>query len=301
MKPPRAEWRAAPRQMTATSHVVSGALEQAARILRPFCPPGSPARRALAPLGRWLRGVASEPEITDPRSAVIAEFARAYPRAFFVQVGSNDGLKLDPLRPHIVAREWSGIMIEPVPYVFAQLAGAYQDHPRIILENVAIADHDGTAKLYYLPQSGEDTLPSWYDALASFRREVLLNHAEYIPDIATRISSLDVPCLTFESLCKKHAVEKIDIVQIDTEGYDAEVIKLIDLDCYSPILVMFEHLHLDPRDWKECLAHLRRHGFEDISDHMDTVCLRVGSLGRQQRRLLRLWRHLSEHGLVGQE
>jgi FkbM family methyltransferase len=252
-------------------------------------------------LERRLRGNSNQPEGTDPRSRVIAEFARAYPTAFFVQVGSNDGLKLDPLRPHILARQWSGIMIEPVPYVFEQLAAQYGGHSRIVLENVAVADHDGTAELHYLPQSGDEILPSWYDALASFRKDVLLNHAQFIPDIATRISSIEVPCLTFESICAKHAVEQIDLVQIDTEGYDAEVIKLIDLELHSPKLLMFEHLHLKPTDWDACLAHLRRHGYEDISDSMDTVCLRVGALGHRQRRLLHLWRGLSEHTSTGHE
>jgi FkbM family methyltransferase len=290
-----------PRPTSPSGRVISGVIDRAEKLIGPLFPPGSPQRRALSPLANRLRATANPAEGTDPRSRLVAEFALAYPTAFFVQVGSNDGLKLDPLRTHILAQRWAGIMIEPVPYVFEQLTAQYGGHPRIILEKVAVADHDGTANLYYLPQSTDEALPDWYDALATFRKDVLLSHTDFIPDIATRISTIEVPSLTFESLCAKHAVENIDLVQIDTEGYDFEVIKLIDLERYSPKLLMFEHLHLEPADRDACLTHLRQHGYEDISDHMDTVCLRVGMLGLRQRRLLRLWRELSTSTSEGHE
>lgn len=273
--------------------LLSGAAVRAGESLRPAVPAGSRRRRALEPVARRLRAVIDAADGRDPRSRVIAEFARCFPDAFFVQVGSNDGLKLDPLRPHILARRWSGIMIEPLPYVFEQLAAEYRHHPRIILENVAVADHDGTAELFYIPESADPSLPNWYDALATFRKDVLLKHSEFIPDISSRISSTEVPCLRFESICARNSVERIDLVQIDTEGYDYEVIKLIDLDRYRPKLLMFEHLHLSAADFEACLDRLRKHGYEDISDTMDTVCLRVGELGGEHRRLLRLWRDLA--------
>jgi len=278
-------------------HLLSGAVVRAGDSVRPWMPPGSRAHRALAPVARRLRGSADgrdSGEGNDPRSRVISEFARCFPSAFFVQVGSNDGMKLDPLRPHILARRWSGIMIEPLPYVFEQLAAEYRDHPRIVLENVAVGDHDGTAELFHIPQSDDPSLPNWYDALGTFRRDVLLKHSEFIPDIASRISSREVPCSTFESICARHSVEKIDLVQIDTEGYDLEVIKLIDLERYRPTLLMFEHLHLASADFETCLQRLRDHGYEHISDTMDTVCLRVGELASEHRTLLGLWRQLSD-------
>jgi len=274
--------------------LLSGAVVRAGDSVKPFVPPGSRAHRALAPVARRLRGPAVWGEGNDPRSRIISEFARCFPSAFFVQVGSNDGMKLDPLRPHILARRWCGIMIEPLPYVFDQLSAQYRDHPRIILENVAVGDHDGTAELFHIPQSDDPDLPNWYDALGTFRKDVLLKHSEFIPDIANRIVSTVVPCSTFESICGRHSVQKIDLVQMDTEGYDFEVIKLIDLERYRPKLLMFEHLHLTPADFDACLQHLRQHGYEDLSDTMDTVCLRVGDLTSEHRRLLGLWRRLSE-------
>ena len=51
---------------------------------------------------------------------------------------------------------------------------------------------------------------------------------------------IDVPCLTFDSLVSKHGVTAVDLVQMDTEGYDFEIVKLIDLDRLRPRLIMYE-------------------------------------------------------------
>jgi FkbM family methyltransferase len=195
-----------------------------------------------------------------------------------VQIGSNDGEQLDPLRREILSRTWTGLMVEPVPYVFRRLVANYGHLSRITLANVAIADHDGTATLFHLPESDDPELWEWYHALASFRRDVVAAHEHLIPDIAKRIEPLDVPCLTFDSLCRSYGLANVDLVQIDTEGFDFEIIKEIDLDVYRPLVLMFEHLHFDEPTRRACRDHLRAHGYEDLSNGMDTLCLRTSTM-----------------------
>ncbi|MGH9185268.1 MAG: hypothetical protein ACRD0U_05570, partial [Acidimicrobiales bacterium] len=57
---------------------------------------------------------------------LLRAFAAAYPAAFFIEIGSNDGEQFDHLKPFIRSRSWRGIMIEPVPYVFARLQRNYR-------------------------------------------------------------------------------------------------------------------------------------------------------------------------------
>ena len=194
-----------------------------------------------------------------------------------MQIGSNDGEQLDPLRGLIRERGWSGIMVEPVPFVFERLRLNYGDVPGVALENVAIDVADGSRPLYHLPPSDDPDLPPWYDSLGSFDRDVVLKHREFIPDIDERIVSLEVPCLSFDSLCRRHGVERIDLVHIDTEGHDFEILELIDLDRRRPGIVLFEHLHLDPATHRACIDHVGRHGYETMSNAMDTLCLRVAA------------------------
>jgi FkbM family methyltransferase len=271
------------------------AVNRAADVVRPYVRPES---NVGSKLKRVRQRLTTDSQL-DPVNRILLEFGLSNPSAVFVQVGANDGLQRDPLRAHIADRSWSGIMVEPIPYVFERLKGNYEGHPRVILENVAIAAEDGSRPIYYLPQSSEDTLPPWYDALASFRPEVILKHDRFIPDVAERLSSIDVTCWTFDTLCAKHDIDHLDVVQIDTEGFDFEIIKLIDLEKYAPKLLMFEHLHLDADERAACIAHLHRHGYQDLSDGMDTVCLRVADLGPGDRRLLRIWRRLRAEQAAG--
>jgi FkbM family methyltransferase len=236
----------------------------------------------------------ARPSIPDnPIDAVLDEFARTYPDAFFIQVGAHDGVVFDPLRRHVLASRWSGVLVEPVPDIFDRLRENYGDVPRLAFENAAIAERTGSREFYYVPASEDDELPFWYDALGSFLKETLIRgSASVIPDIANRVQSMEVRCMTFDMLCERHGVTHVDLVQIDTEGYDYEVIKMINLDRLQPKVIMFEHKLLDPIDRNECLDYLQAHGYDVIGNTEDALCLRLSGWNARDRRLRRLWRRL---------
>lgn len=229
---------------------------------------------------------------------MIFEFARAYPRATFVQVGANDGVYRDPLTDEIRARPWKGVMVEPVPYVFERLRANYGAHSRIALENAAITDEDGTRELFHLAEAepGTPRLPDWYDKLGTFHRDVLLKHRAAIPDFDQRLRTLQVPCLTFESLCRKHGLASVDLIQLDTEGHDFEILRQIDLDALRPRLVMYEHLHFDEAARRESAELVLAAGYEQLADVVNTICLRTSDLTARDESLRRLWRKLRSEG-----
>jgi len=246
-----------------------------------------PADSRLRPaLRRMRRRLSGQP--IDPLCALLEEFARASTQPFFIQIGANDGDKGDYLDTYVRCLGWTGILVEPIPYVFEALEQRHGANARLTLVNAAIADHDGTARIHYLPKADDPDLPEWYDALASFRREVIAEHAPWIPDIESRISSIEVPTVTIDSLCAAHGIEAFDLVQIDTEGYDCEVVKQIDLDKYRPAVVLYEHYHLRPGEREACEQHLERHGYRSISNFFDTLSVRVDPSDRRARRLNRL-------------
>jgi FkbM family methyltransferase len=227
---------------------------------------------------------------------LLAKFAEAYPSAFFVQIGSNDGVKLDPLRQHILNGGWHGILVEPLPDVFTQLMANYAScADRLIFENVAIADRDGVMPFFHLAPVADyraEGLPYWYDALGSFQREIVAVHVSAIPDIERRIVQRDVQAITFATLCRRHDVTALDLLHTDTEGYDFELLKHVDFNAFRPRLVIFEHVHIKLEDQPAAVAYMEGHGYECVRDGMDTWCLNVRDVGRRDRRLLRLWRRL---------
>jgi FkbM family methyltransferase len=249
----------------------------------------SPLRRTLRSYGNAYRQWRLNRALVGPR--LLAEFAVGYPKACFIQIGSNDGVEQDSLRTTIVSHDWNGILVEPVPYLFASLKRNYERYDRIRLENVAIADRDGKLPFYHLPQTDhtQEGLPRWYDGLGSFKRDVILTSAEFIPDIERRLITTQVPTLTFDTLCKRNNVDHVDLLQIDTEGYDYELLKLIDLKRYRPRLLIYEHKHLSATDRAACLEYLASHGYDTMSEMMDTWAVNLLDLGPQDRPLMALW------------
>lgn len=222
---------------------------------------------------------------------LLRAFAECFPQAIFVEIGANDGDQHDHLRPLIWASQWRGVMVEPVPYVFDRLRTNYADLDRVVLDNVAIADRDGELPFYYLAhcaQHEREGLPRWYDGIGSFSRDQVLDHRRVIPDIEDRLVEACVPCLTFESLCAKHGLRRIDLLAIDTEGYDYEILRHVNLKLHQPVLVVYEHYHLDREDRVASWDWMHQAGYETLSEGFDTWCLRPDADGR----LTRIWRRL---------
>lgn len=240
----------------------------------------------------WLEGLRARRiarRLAGPK--LLSAFADAYPDAFFIEIGANDGVAHDHLRPFVLSHGWRGVMVEPVPFVFERLRRNYAGVEGVALANAAIARRDGTLPFYHLAEAGEgerEGLPGWYDAIGSFSRETVLAHAADIPDIERRLVSARVECLSFESLCRRHGVERLDLLAIDAEGYDAEIVGSIDFERRRPRLLIYEHFHLRPAERAGCGELLAGAGYETVEEHFDTFCLdasRDDSLTRAWRRL----------------
>jgi FkbM family methyltransferase len=248
--------------------------------------------RRAGRLGKRVRGLRSRrlaARLAGPR--LIRAFGEAFPAAVFVEIGANDGDQHDHLRPIILERQWRGVMVEPVPYVFERLRRNYADLDRVAVENAAIADQDGHRPFFHLspsPDYASEGLPQWYDGIGSFSRESVLDHRRLIPDIESRLVESEVPCLTFDSLCAKHGLGHIDLVLVDTEGHDYEVLRHIDFSRHQPALVIYEHYHLSESDQTDCETAIRAVGYETMSEGFDTWCLRPEA----DPALTRAWRGL---------
>ncbi|MES2489436.1 MAG: FkbM family methyltransferase [Pseudomonadota bacterium] len=267
------------RSLIATSLTVVGGF-------KPLLPATSFPGRALASVERRLK----EARFRSPR--VVPEFARLYPNAFFIQIGSNDGDQLDPLKDAIRTKNWKGILIEPVPYVFEKLKKRLGSNPRLTLENIAISKQAGVMPFYHLRNAEEQALdkpPRWYDALGSFSLDVVLKHENLIPDIKERVIVSNVNVTTFDDICRKNNVEKIDLIHIDTEGHDFEILKTIDFPRYRPKLVIYEHHHLNPVDRAAAQEYLRKSGYEVFEEILDTWCLDMSQPNSRERHLRSLW------------
>lgn len=192
---------------------------------------------------------------------------------FFIEIGANDGVSVDPMHSFIVRDSWKGILVEPVPYVFKRLKENYRNNKDLKLENVAIAEKDGEMDFYSLEKTENDNLPDFYDRIGTFDYKVMEYHKHAIPNIEDFIKIIKVPTLTFMSLLKKHNVKKVNVVMIDTEGYDYEIIKLIDFNNISPDIILFENKHLLNQDHKACCELLETKGYKVYGEGGNTIAV----------------------------
>ena len=66
----------------------------------------------------------------------------------FVQIGANDGVRFDSLYSFVTNHSCSGIVVEPLPDMFARLRTNYADYPQIIPVNKAIHETARTLSLF---------------------------------------------------------------------------------------------------------------------------------------------------------
>jgi hypothetical protein len=55
--------------------------------------------------------------------------------------------------------------------------------------------------------------------------------------------------ITFDKICSIHGITNIDYLQIDTEGFDSEIIKMIDLSKYKINRIRFEKWSFNPENF----------------------------------------------------
>jgi FkbM family methyltransferase len=191
---------------------------------------------------------------------------RAGNEFFFVQIGAHNGVHDDPIREFVVRYHLSGLLVEPQPLVFPELKKNYAGEPQLVFENAAISDKDGEAKMYHV--KGKNGEPVSF--LTTFRREVL----EYQIGSRAQIEETKVSTRTFQTLFERHAIRRVDLLQIDAEGFDCEILKLFDFSAYSPMIVRFEHIHLNRRELAEAVTLLASLGYQLHRQTIDIVAVR---------------------------
>jgi FkbM family methyltransferase len=192
----------------------------------------------------------------------------AGPDLFVVQVGAFDGRTNDPIHEWIKQFGWSGILVEPQARPFAQLQKTYADCPRLNLRNVAIAPTSGR-RAFYSVRPDVAGVPDWVAQLSSFDRATILAHQHLVPGLDELIVTSDVACESFEDLLT--GIDRVDLLQIDAEGYDAEIVRMFDFERWRPSIVHFESVHLEAADHESVMRHLVAHGYRLAEADADTL------------------------------
>ncbi|HEV3222522.1 MAG TPA: FkbM family methyltransferase [Puia sp.] len=178
----------------------------------------------------------------------------------FVQIGSNDGMKNDPLYSYIRKNAWKGILVEPDKTNFNKLRNNYSQVTGLIFENVGIGPEKGEMLFYRIKDIRENE-PGWYDQVGSFDKETFIKNIEHGKELDKRIFVESLPVITFYDLLQKYNFQEIDLLHIDTEGFDYKILRSIDFSKYNIRVVIFEGEWMTRIELKEIIQYLRKYNY----------------------------------------
>ena len=186
------------------------------------------------------------------------------------------------------------MIVEPIPAMAEQMRRAYGGLSSVSVEQAAIASADGELPYYYdpLPRDGDTGAASGEIWMAgALRREVLYFPQSYRSDLDSAVVEMVTPVLTFESLCRRHGLQTLDVLRIDTAGDEADILAQLDLDQFRPRLIAYSHGRLGAGVREASRRRLQVAGYETFEDGEETWCLRTSGLPVRETAALRgLWR-----------
>ena len=153
----------------------------------------------------------------------------------FVQIGTNNGHDefnemVRKLEPSMV------ILVEPNKLLNDTIHRNYSNIDNVFLENVAITEENkGKVKLF-LPKDVPGKSASVNGVHYGDPGFSLLPMNDWGDDFEI----IEADSMTVNELCEKYHINNIHFLQIDTEGYDSEIIKSIDFNKVSVDIIKYE-------------------------------------------------------------
>lgn len=210
------------------------------------------------------------PEATlDNIQMALAYYLLAETAPTFVQIGASDGVSGDSVHAFVKRGRMRSVLVEPIGSSFQKLKDAYAEVDNVVLVQAAIGTSDGWVELYKVKEDGRALDPYWSRQLASFSKHHLLRHG--VPE--EEIEVVEVPSFTLSSLMTNHGLERIDILQVDTEGFDAEIVKMALQLPLPPECINFENAHLDSATRQRLFPLLEKKGFKWTHDRWNSLAL----------------------------
>lgn len=192
-----------------------------------------------------------------------------------IQIGSNDGSSDDFLR-HCINENIEAILIEPIEDAFIKLKKNYQSFKKLIFLNIAVDIEDGKKEIFYINKNFypfyrkkyKDRNVDWLNVLASFNKKNLLIHGVK----KNHITSKKIDCKKISTLIDIYNYQDLDLLIIDTEGYDAVLVDDLLKNTKLRPLLIFEWIHINHKILDQLLIKLKHMNYDILKMDKDLIC-----------------------------
>ena len=171
-----------------------------------------------------------------------------------IQIGSNDGVRFDNLNYFIKKFSPSTIFVEPIKSNFENLKKNYINQKNFIFENSAISVNNEIKELFKVKDSSLHFYDDHVLGITSFNRNHLIKHGVS----KNHITKETVNSISIKELLFKYSVKNFDLLYVDTEGYDADIVKdFLNNSKIRPI-ILFEYIHSMNQSLNSALELLKK-------------------------------------------
>ena len=193
----------------------------------------------------------------------------------FLQIGANDGVMNDPIYQFNMDNKSvvSGFVLEPLPDIYDKLVKNYQSCSNITAFNLAIHETETEMVLHRVKPALAALVPEFARGVASFdadhwEKTTIVPNAGYMEQVK-------VKCMSFANFVKSNGIDSLDLLLIDTEGYDYQILMSIDFTLIKPRMIRFEHGVRDkvmsPDNFTAVCSHLNSFGYQIIAESYDAT------------------------------
>jgi FkbM family methyltransferase len=203
-----------------------------------------------------------------PLSDIYLETFGVIDNGYFVEVGAFNGINWSATNG-LAKMGWNGLLFEPNLDSYNKCSQHYQNNNKIATVNCAILDFIGDTRLYLggsLSTTSEERVETYQDTWWAKSSRLSLDRYEV------------VSVFTLDHMLKKYSVPiRFQVLVIDVEGAEAQVLNGIDIDKWSPTLMMIEtHEEYEDERLSKTAVEVEeitsQHGYKKVfANHINTV------------------------------
>lgn len=159
------------------------------------------------------------------------------------------------------------LLVEPIEEVANECREFYKNRgdDNVLVHTCAVSDSDGSAELTYIP--GHTRLSSLEPGM----------HIDFLNPATT---TMTVSTLTIDSLFDKYDLDRVDVLFIDTEGFDENILSKYDFEKYHTGFIVWEWNHSQRRNIVQhvkLVVKLQEHGYQVVKVGMNMIATKEGT------------------------
>ena len=185
---------------------------------------------------------------------------------FLVQIGANDGVRFDNLNFFIKKYKIKSVLVEPVKKYFLSLKSNYKELDFVNLENCAISVNEKKNYIYTVGEKFLNMYGNHVPGINSFDKNHLISHGVK----KKHIEKKEVISISIEKLIEKYKIENLDLLFIDTEGYDGEIVYDFFLKSSLRPIIIFEYIHIKSDFFEKVIQKLdeKNYNYFEVQENL---------------------------------